>query len=221
MKKNLEYIKKFRDAAEHSLLGDTDVSLTRLFQACCLNFEEILVQSYGPSVGIAKELSLALQFNKISADQLDSLQRSELPGGIAAIFDSMESNVDRDILDSETFSCRVHFTREIASKSRAHELVSLSSDADGKGNQVVIRQVDKAARYPYKPRNVVECVQEHVPSFTMHEHTKAWKRFKVRPSSDASDKSTVVAEYCSYDARMNRYFYTEVWVKKLIEFYCS
>jgi hypothetical protein len=53
-KDNLKTMKGIRDEVEHLLLGRSDFKWAPLFQACCLNFESLIVKLYGERLSLAK-----------------------------------------------------------------------------------------------------------------------------------------------------------------------
>ena len=73
MKKNLLSLKSIRDDVEHKMLGRSDVKWLPLFQACCLNFDKMLVAWFGPRLTLQQELAVALQFGKLELEQLAQL----------------------------------------------------------------------------------------------------------------------------------------------------
>jgi hypothetical protein len=67
---NLSAVIIIRNEVEHRLLGKSDLRWQGLFQTCCLNFNSTICKLFGEKLTLAKELSFALQFTRMSIDQL-------------------------------------------------------------------------------------------------------------------------------------------------------
>ena len=50
----------------------------------------------------------------------------------------------------------------------------------------------------------------------MNTHTKAWKRFSIRPPKNSPVPEKTNKEYCIYHAAHKDYTYSEAWVRKLV-----
>ena len=68
-----------------------------------------------------------------------------------------------------------------------------------------------------KPSMVLERLKEKGYIKTMSWHTDMWRKYKVRPASNATNKSSCKSEYCVYDRPHKDYLYTDAWVQKLVE----
>lgn len=62
IKQNLRALKILRDKVEHHLLGKGDIKWLGLFQACCLNFDNVTCEFFGSRLTLAADLAFALQF---------------------------------------------------------------------------------------------------------------------------------------------------------------
>ena len=71
------------------------------------------------------------------------------------------------------------------SKSKAHFKFINPDSEDGKEiRNVLVRDRFKDQDFPFKPKQVCDMVTKRTGrNFIMHNHTKAWKYFKVRPNS--------------------------------------
>lgn len=82
IKQNLISLKEIRDAVEHRLLGRSDHKWLALFQACCLNFDKTVCEMFGSQLTLQKDLAFALQFARLSLDQIAATQAFDLPDHI-------------------------------------------------------------------------------------------------------------------------------------------
>ena len=67
---------------------------------------------------------------------------------------------------------------------------------------------------------VVEQVQKAIGNdkkFTINTHILCWRKYKVRPESNALDPTQTDGIYCIYDEPNKSYLYTKTWVNFLIE----
>jgi hypothetical protein len=69
------------------------------------------------------------------------------------------------------------------------------------------------------PKQVVDSVAASLGKpFTMHHHTCAWQRYKVRPpGNDPKRYSECKSEHCVPDARHRDYGYKPAWVAFLLK----
>jgi len=49
--------------------------------------------------------------------------------------------------------------------------------------------------------------------FTLNNHTQAWKRYDVRPRSNAKKKDQVNKDYCIFHKAHGDYTYNEKWIE--------
>ena len=117
---NLKAISLLRDEVEHKLLGKSDLAWQGLFQACCLNFEEVLCRLFGSQVTLAKNLAFSLQFVKPDFHQLAQVSNHNLPPHIEALdarLQAMFSEAERLEL---SYQFRVVYTFDAATKGTAN-----------------------------------------------------------------------------------------------------
>jgi hypothetical protein len=53
--------------------------------------------------------------------------------------------------------------------------------------------------------------------FTSHNHTQAWRLFKVHPPSVSKQPENTDKDYCIYHATHKDYTYSEKWIEHLVE----
>jgi hypothetical protein len=216
---NLKALKIIRDEVEHKILGPHDGRWLSLFQACCMNFEKSLCNLFGPSLSLAKDLSFALQFSKMSIDQLASVNNHNLPEHIQALDARLQAEVDEEDQADLTYQFRVIYTLDAASKGRAHFEFLRPDSAEGKEIRNILVQYKAADHlYPHKPGSVVKLVTKKTGiNFTSNNHTQAWRLHKVRPLSGSKQPENTDRDFCIFHAAHGDYTYSEAWVTKLIE----
>ena len=220
MKNNLSSIMTIRDEVEHKLLGKGDLKWQGLFQACCLNFDNVLCAQFGEKLTLSKDLSFALQFQKMNVDQLATLNKYEIPQHIESIDARISQVLSPEQLSDLEYQFRVIYTLDSASKSRAHfEFVRPDSDEGKEIRNILVQYKTADHLYPYKPKQVCALVHELTKKpFSIHHHTQAWRLLEVRPGTDAKQPENTNKEYCIYHSAHGDYTYSDKWVERLIEY---
>ena len=218
MKKNLLSLKAIRDDVEHKMLGRSDVKWLALFQACCLNFDKILVNWFGPRLSLQHELAAALQFGKLELEQLAQVTAYDVPPHITALDALLKKDMSEDDLDDLEYQFRVVYTFDSASKGKAHIQFLSPKSAEGQSVQNVLQKFKIADElYRYKPSDVVKIVRKTTTkSFSMNDHTLAWQKHKARPSKDAKSPDKTNREYCIYHPAHKDYTYNDKWIELLV-----
>jgi hypothetical protein len=218
IKNNLLSIKTIRDDVEHKMLGRSDVKWLSLFQACCLNFDKVLVDWFGPRVTLQNDLSVALQFGKFELEQLAQLSAYDIPPNITALDALLKKDMNEEDLGDLEYQFRVVYTFDSASKSKAH-IQFLSPDSpEGKSIQNVLQKFKIADElYRYKPGDIVKIVRKASrKSFSMIDHTRAWQQHKVRPPSRTKSPEKTNRDYCIYHPAHRDYTYNDKWIELLV-----
>jgi len=200
------------------MLGRSDVKWLPLFQACCLNFDKMLVAWFGSRLTLQQELAAALQFGKVDLDQMAQVTAYDVPPNITALDALLKKDMKDEDLDDLEYQFRVVYTFDSASKGKAH-LQFLSPDsAEGKTVQNVLQKFKIADElYRYKPGDVVKIVREATAkTFSMSDHTTAWQKHKVRPPKDAKAPDKTNRDYCIYHSAHRDYTYNDKWTALLI-----
>jgi hypothetical protein len=218
MKTNLLSLKTIRDDVEHKMLGRSDVKWLPLFQACCLNFDKILVNWFGPRLTLQHELAVALQFGKLELEQLAQVTAYDVPPNITALDALLKKDMSDEKLDDLEYQFRVVYTFDSASKGKAHVQFLSPDSAEGKSVQNVLQKFKIADElYRYKPGDVVKIVRKTTTTaFTMSDHTLAWQRHKIRPPKDAKSPDKTNREYCIYHPAHKDYTYNDRWIDLLV-----
>ena len=219
MKNNLRAIMMIRDEVEHKLLGKGDLKWQGFFQACCLNFDKVLCAQFGEPLTLSKNLSFALQFQKMNLEHLATLNKYEIPPHIEAIDARISRGLTPEQISDLDYQFRVIYTLDAASKSRAHfEFVRPDSDEGKEIRNILVQYKTADYLYPHKPKQVCDLVRKITQKpFKIHNHTQAWHLFKVRPSTGAKQPENTKKDYCIYHAAHGDYTYSEKWVELLVE----
>ena len=72
--------------------------------------------------------------------------------------------------------------------------------------------------YPYKPSLAAKKIAEKSgKKFSSHNHTQAWRRYKVRPNSTAKQKHQTNKDFCIFHKSHGDYTYNEAWIDFVVE----
>lgn len=216
---NLKAVILLRDEVEHKLLEKSDQAWQALFQACCLNFEEVICKLHGPRVSLAKNLSFSLQFVKPDLEQLGLISNYDLPPNIEALdarLNTMFSEQER--LDL-AYQFRVVYTLDASNKNGSHvEFVRPDSSQGKEIRNILVSYKSGDHLFPYKAKKVCAEVSKRTKkSFIQHNHTQAWLLYKVRPKTKANQPENTIKEYCLYHPVHQDYTYSDKWIAKLTE----
>lgn len=214
VKDNLRSLKILRDDVEHKLLGRADFRWLGLFQACCLNFDKALCDLFGAKLSLAHELALALQFTKANLEQISTLNKYEVPAHIDAVDARLADGMTEAQLADLEYQFRVVYTMDAVTKSRAHFQFVQPDSAEGKDIRNVLVQHKLADHlYPHKPGDVVRAIKKRTgKSFTIHNHTQAWQKHKVRPRKGSMQPENTNRDYCIFHIAHNDYTFSDQWV---------
>ena len=218
VKNNLRSLKIIRDEVEHKMLGRSDVKWLGLFQACCLNFDAAMCKLFGEQLTLARELSFALHFDRMNVEQLSFLHKYEIPPHIEAVDARVNGKLSEHELADLEYQFRVIYTMDSASRSRSHfEFVRPGSDEGRDIRNVLVKHKIADDLYPHKPGAVVRLVtQRSGKTFTSHNHTQAWRLFKVRPRKGQSRPENTKREFCIYHRAHGDYTYSNRWIDHLV-----
>jgi hypothetical protein len=218
MKRNLSAVKTIRDDVEHKLLGSSDVRWLSLFQACCLNFDKMICELFGEHLSLKRELSFALQFAKPAIEELSLVQKYAVPAHIEALDARLREGLTEEMLSDLEYEFRVVYTLDSTSKSRAHfRFIHPGSEEAKQIHNVLVKYKTADEMYPLKPKQIIEMVKaQSGKPFTSHNHTQAWRHYKVRPRKNAKQPNQTNKDFCIYHPAHGDYTYSEKWVEHLV-----
>src|SRR4029453_4170112 len=107
----------------------------------------------------------------------------DIPPHITALDAALKKDMNESELEDLEYQFRVVYTFDSASKGKAHIHFLSPESEEGKTVQNVLQKFKIADElYKYKPGDVVKLVrQASGKPFSLHDHTTAWQKHKVRP----------------------------------------
>ena len=229
-RKNIEFFLGLRNKIEHRYYPELDPALYGECQAMLMNFEDMLVQEFGPDVALLDQVGVALQFSALRPKQqeeaLRRLQSSALDD-VRHYIETFRAGLTPEILDSTQFSLRVFLIPKLENNPRIADL-SVEFVAYDPNSPIAMEELQRvtalirekripvASKGLVKPSAVVAQVEQCIPfKFTIDTHTRCWKHYKVRPPEDTERPENTRSDFCIYDELSKGYGYTEAWVKYL------
>jgi hypothetical protein len=228
---NLRFLTELRNKIEHRFLPILDITIAGQCQAMLFNFEDLLKKEFGSFFALGQSLALSLQFTEIAAHQRDALRRlqSKEYDLIRKYIESYQSDLPQEVLQSQKYSFRVFLIPRLGnhatSSNAAIEFVHYDSTKPEEMKQYEkhmamikdrVVHVQVANQGKLKPSTVSKRVSECTgKTFTVSDHTCAWKLYKVRPREPKPEGCRT--EFCQYDEAHRDFVYTEHWVQFLIE----
>lgn len=211
VKENLRKIIEIRDAVEHTFFVGGEECFGLLFQACSINFEKLMIEWFGDHLSMARELSLALQFVRLSKDQIVQIEATNFPKKIKAISKEIQNS---KFAESNAFQLNVHYSTEITSKTNA-DLHKLVSHVENDENAIVAIKKQKMTNL--SQNQIVGKVREAgFDKFTNYDHQCFWKSkwgtAKVR-NKDAGAYGEIIYK----DQWL---WHEQTWLPKVLE-YCK
>lgn len=186
---NLRFLIGIRHEIEHQMTSRIDSSLSAKFQACCLNYNDYVKKLFGDKFGIDQYLAFSLQFSSISREQASALPPADqMPSHIKAFVTGFEGGLNEEEFNNPKFAYRVLFVAKTANrKGQADEVIEfvradseLASDVNKA--YAIIKETE---RPKHLPKGIVAMMKkEGYQNFSMHEHTRLWKKMDAKNSAN-------------------------------------
>lgn len=207
-KLNLEYLIGIRHEIEHQKTSRIDYATSAKLQACCLNHNRYIKNLFGDRHGLDKDLSLALQFSGIDADQQAVLKgHGDLPAHIKAFNVQFEQQLSDDEYNDPRYAYRIAIVPKlINNRNKAdvvYEIVQHQSDTE-KALNVVIKEREKTK---YLPTDIVKHM--HAKGFTefnIYRHTTLWQKECAKDPSKGFGVEIA-----------GKWYWYDTWLEKVLE----
>lgn len=208
---NLRFLIGLRHEIEHQMTNRIDQFLSARFQACCLNYNDLIKRLFGEEMGIDKHLSFSLQFSSLNKEQVDMLSQADgLPENIRAYITAFDLELSEEEFNDPRFSYRVFFVPKTANhKGQADQVIEFikpgSEMAQGINTKYI--QIRETERPKHLPTKVVELVRARgYIKFHLVHHTNLWKTLNAK----AAGKGFGVAVG-------NAWYWYDCWVEKVLD----
>ena len=230
VRRNLDFIIGLRNKIEHRYAPGIDAHVAGECQALLLNFDQLIFEEFGGYYSISDSLRVPIQTSTLRNTERTAAMRALQANHFEEVMEYVE-DYRRDLPDSVysdlAYSFRVYLIPKIgnhkSSSDISFEFVKYDpkNPEDMKALQRHItlirdRQIPVAHPGKYKPSGVAKLVAERIGRpFPVHQHTRAWKYYKVRVSGNEPDRCKT--KFCQFDSVHNDYIYTDAWVELLVQ----
>ena len=225
VRKNLEFCLGLRNKVEHRYVPAIDPHVVGECQALLTNFDDLLVREFGDYWALRECLSVPLQTTTLrTASQADTMRKfqGKQYDELKDYIDSFRFGLPREIVEDQRFRFRVYLVPVVGNHESSSDLAIefLKEDEARAVNKQIVAIREKkcqvANQGKFKPSSVADRVSKAIGRpFSVHNHTQAWKMYRVRQSGE--DPRGCRVEYCQFDDAHRDYVYTQKWVDFLIE----
>ncbi|MBP9826991.1 DUF3644 domain-containing protein [Candidatus Saccharibacteria bacterium] len=225
IRSNLELFVKLRNKIEHRNLPALDKELIGESQALVLNFEDWMTEKFGDQYTLIYTMFVPIQLTR-SIKRILPISKDE-EAAVKFVKD-YRGLLHADIDNSQQYSFKAYLVPKIGNH-RSSSDVAIEFVKYDQSNPEEMKKYDKAI-VAIKEKHIPVVNEDHIKPHAVLErlasaghvrnmswHTSMWRKYKVRPSSNARDKTACKTDYCKFDRPHQDYLYTEAWVNLLLE----
>lgn len=197
-------------------------------QSLIANFERVLVKEFGQNNSLAGDLRFPLYLAAFSPDAGETMRtvRSHIPKAVLRYISGYDDSLPSQTRDDQAYEFRALLVPVKSPQTDADAAITFVDERTLTDEQravldkvtVIVRDrlTEVVGAERFRVGQVVALVRTVVPSFTIANHTDAWRFFKVRPRGDDPYPERTELRYCVYDVAFKAYTYTQAWVDKLV-----
>lgn len=231
-RKNLEFFTGLRNKIEHTFVPEIDPEVVGECQSLLLNFEELLVSTFGQRYAIASDLVFPLQLSQFRSPARATAQRRAQAlefGRLKQYIDGFRASLDEAYWKTNEYAFRVYLVPKIGNRPSTSDLAVEFVKFDDQNpaemekytRAVAIikeKQISVANLGLLKPGEVVSQVRARTGKpFSYHKHCQCWQSYHVRPARQDPKPANCDNRYCFYDSAHHDYLYTAAWVEHLVK----
>ena len=220
---NLDLFTKLRNKVEHRNLPALDQEIVGESQALVLNFEHWLVENFGNEYSLMDTMFVPIQLT----NKARVLPKSKLEQNVVEFVKDYRNLIDSNVVNSQEYAFKAFLVPKIGNHRSSSDIAIEFVKYDA-SNPEEMEKYDKAIiaikekhipvvnQDVFKPSEIVEKLNTLGYTINTHWHTEMWRKYKVRPSSNAKDKANCKTDYCTFDRAHSDYLYTQSWIDLLI-----
>lgn len=234
---NLELTIKLRNKVEHRYEKALAVKSQGFCQSLIINFEDELIEQFGPANSISDMVTLPISLNVLSREgmlRLLSVQKS-LPKKLDEFILQYRAGLADEAANDRRFELRLDLIQKRASATQADLAVSFVNEANltpaerkayeelEKSGRVILREKFRPVSNSslMRPKVVSEEIQKQIPFLfrPSTEFPRVWKSLKLRPGAGAKGAAAAKTDerYCIYDEAHGDYVYTPACVAMVVD----
>lgn len=185
---NLKFLIGLRHEVEHQMTTRIDDLLSARFQACCINYHEAIASLFGEEYGIARHLTVSLQFSSLGREQVDMLEQHKgLPAHIKSYISGFDGALTAAEFGSPKFAYRVIFVPKTANHPNQADQAITFVKAGSEIAKTVNAQytvIKETERPKWLPSQIVSKMKaDGYTRFGMQHHTDFWKAMDAKSAA--------------------------------------
>jgi hypothetical protein len=225
---NVEFFIGLRNKIEHSYDHEVAYLVSGKCQSLLINYERAVVNDFGADEGLADRLHFPLFVSTITNDAVDAIKNAwrRVPKSVMNYVQNFDAELDPDVGADQRYDLRIYLVPKTGPKTAADIAMSFVRLDDLNEEQAALmekmqtvirdKQIPVADLDSLLASQVVERVDPQIPwTFTVNDHTAAWRYWDVRPPGGAEQPERTSSDFCRYNRAFKRYVYTAAWVKFL------
>lgn len=230
VRRNVEFFIGFRNKIEHRYEKLLESVVAGKAQSLIMNYEQMVVETFVEREGLADRLRFPIFLSSLTDGAVAALKEvhKRLPRRLTKYVAEYDAAQTNEVRDDYRYEFRVYLIPQTGPKTSADVSMrfiradELSEEQRGQLERVqtIVRekQVPVSNAGKHKPSYICKRVSEvlGVKFTASSDHVRAWKHYKVRPKTGASNPERTDGRYCTYDEPHGDYVYTDAWIALLI-----
>lgn len=183
IKNNLFFLIGLRHEIEHQMTSSIDDIISAKFQACCINYNNIIKEWFGKKFALDNKLSLAIQFLNLSDQQIKQLKNIKgVPNNIIDFITNFEHGLSEEEKISPSFSYKViYIPISVNHEGQADIAYRFLDEKSAEGKEIHNVIVKSSESEKFRPSDIVAQMKtKGFEAFNMHKHTELWKRLDAK-----------------------------------------
>lgn len=225
LRENLRLWIDLRNAVAHRHLPALDLSIIPEAQAAALNYENVIVDTFGPEYALGEHLSVPLQLSGFRDPGVLASRKkvlAELPLDVQALLSRTESE-SPDLLSDPTYRLRIAFIPTALASGNGADAIAhfvkpgeVPEDLDEALNNVVVVSKTLVDKCRHGGRTATRTIAEAIPfKLTEADHKRVGQALRVR-SADGKPERTLKPEYAKYVEAAKIHTYSDGWIDLVI-----
>ncbi|WP_395154301.1 DUF3644 domain-containing protein [Ilumatobacter sp.] len=226
LRENLRLWIDLRNAVAHRYMPALDQSIIPEAQAVVLNYENVVVDTFGSEYALEENLSVPLQLSGFRDPGVLASRKkllAALPLDVQALLSRTESELP-ELLSDPTYRLRIAFIPVAMASGNAADAVAyfvkpgeVPGELDEALSQVVVISKTLVDKCVHGGRKATKVIAAAIPfKLTEADHKKIGQTLGVRVADGKPDR-TLKPEYAKYVGAAKIYTYSDGWIDLVIE----